>query len=115
MLLKKILLAAATITMMGAAGTTGALAVDRNHDGIPDNSRLEHQVMHDRYWKPGYRNYVARDRIFFELRNHHYNRFIGDPYFYRGHYVVRSYDRFGHVVFVELNPYTGGFIGEIRL
>ena len=40
---------------------------------------------------------------------------VGDPYFYRGHYVVRSYNRFGHVVFVEINPYTGGFIGEIRL
>jgi hypothetical protein len=42
-------------------------------------------------------------------------RYVGNPYFYRGHYVVRSYNRFGRIVFVEVNPYTGGFIGEIRL
>jgi len=33
----------------------------------------------------------------------------------RGHYVVRSYDRFGRVAFIEIDPYTGGVIGTIRL
>ena len=71
---------------------------------------------HDRYWRPEFREgrYVDRDRFYVELRRHHYNRWIGEPYWYHGRYVVRSYDRFGHIVFVELNPYSGGFVGEVR-
>jgi len=113
-MLKKVLIAAAAVMTLAGA-TNGAMAADRNHDGIRDNSRLERVVMHDRYWKPGYRNYIARDRVFVTLRGRGYTRFIGDPYFYQGRYVVRSYNRFGNVVFVEINPYTGGFIGEVRL
>ena len=113
MLNKKTLLAAvAVLTLVGA---NGAMAADRNRDGIRDNTRLERQVMHDRYWKPGFRAYIGHDRVFFNLRHRGYVRFVGNPYFYRGRYVVRSYNRFGRVVFVEINPYTGGFIGEIRL
>ena len=37
------------------------------------------------------------------------------PIFVHGHYVVRSFNRFGHVVFVEVDPYTGAFIGEFRV
>ncbi|MEI9932735.1 MAG: hypothetical protein WDM89_19930 [Rhizomicrobium sp.] len=111
---KKVLMATvAALTLAGA--TNGAMAVDLNRDGIPDHSRLERVVMHDRYWKPGYRNYVARDRVFVALRNRGYVRFVGDPYFYHDRYVVRSYNRFGKIVFVEVNPYTGGFIGEVRI
>jgi hypothetical protein len=101
-------------------GATGAMAMDRDHDGRPDRSWAEHhdhdgyRDAHNRYWKPGFRNYIARDRVFFTLRNHGYARFIGDPYFYNGRYVVKTYNRRGKVVFVEINPYTGGFIGEIR-
>ena len=115
MLNKKTLMAAvAALTLTGA---TGAMAMDRDHDGRPDRSWAEHHDhdgYRDRYWKPGYRNYIARDRVFVTLRGHGYNRFVGNPYFYHGRYVVRSYNRFGNVVFVEINPYTGGFIGEIR-
>jgi hypothetical protein len=53
-------------------------------------------------------------RIYDTLRFRHYRGF-GDPYFVRGHYVVRSFDRFGRTVFVEVNPYTGAFIGEFRI
>jgi hypothetical protein len=114
MTFKKALMAAAAVATLVVAGANGASAADRNHDGIPD--RLEHRaVMHDRYWRPGFHGYIGRERVFVELRRHNYVRFIGDPYFYRGYYVVRTYDRFGRVVFVEINPYTGGFIGEIRL
>ena len=112
MLIKKALLAA--VAVMTLAGTNAAMATDRNHDGVPD--RFErHGVAHDRYWRPGFGRIVERDRIFVELRRHNYVRFIGDPYFYHDRYVVRSYDRFGKVVFVEINPYTGAFIGEIVL
>lgn len=69
----------------------------------------------DRYWKPEYKGgYVAHDRVFGELRRHHYKRFDGNPFFRDGHYVVKTW-RDGHVVFVEINPYTGEIIGEIRL
>jgi hypothetical protein len=114
MIFKKALMAVAAAATLIVAGANGAAAADKNGDGVPD--RFEHRaVMHDRYWRPGFHGYVNRDRVFVTLRHHHYARFVGNPYFYRGHYVVRSYNRFGRVVFVEVNPYTGGFIGEIAL
>ena len=74
-----------------------------------------HGVWRDPYYWSGYgHGYVGHDRVFMGLRSHNYNRFIGNPYWYHGRYVVRTYDRWGNVVFVEVNPYTGGFIGEIR-
>jgi len=70
---------------------------------------------HDRYWRQGYRGYVTDHNVFFKaLRSHGYSRWDGSPYWYQGRYVVRSYDRSGRAVFVELNPYTGGYIGVVR-
>jgi hypothetical protein len=71
---------------------------------------------HDRYWRHEYggRHYVDRDRIFWGLRRHHYDRFLGDPMWYGGRYVVRTYDRFGNLVFVEIDPYTGDVIGVVN-
>lgn len=71
---------------------------------------------HDRYWRPdfGQRRYVDRNRVFMELRRRHYTRFLGDPHWFQGRYVVRTYDTWGRIVFVEINPYTGGFIGVVR-
>jgi hypothetical protein len=70
---------------------------------------------HDRYWRPDFRGgFVARDRIFFALRQHQYNRFDGDPYWFQGRFVVRTFDRWGRPVIVEINPYTGEFIGVIH-
>ena len=70
---------------------------------------------HDRYWRRDYgaRHYVDRDRIFFSLRRHHYDRFLGEPMWYHGRYVVRTYDRRGELIFVEIDPYTGDFLGVI--
>ena len=119
MLNKKTLMAA--VAVLSLFGANAAMAADRDHDGRPDRSWAEHHdrdgyrdVRHDRYWKPGFHAYIGRDRVFLNLRNRGYVRFIGDPYFYNGRYVVKSYNRFGKVVFVEVNPYTGGFIGEVR-
>ena len=103
--IKKLLLTAAAAAVLTA---TGAVARDFDRDHRPDRSMAER---HDR---DGYRGYVHRDSVFRSLRAHHFNRFVGDPYWYQGRYVVRTYDRFGHVVLVEVNPYTGGFIGEFR-
>jgi len=60
-----------------------------------------------------HRPYVMHDRVIQVLRAHHY-RFMADPIFIRGHYVVKSFNWRGRPVFVEINPYTGAFIGEFR-
>jgi len=69
---------------------------------------------HDRYWQPQYHGFVAQDRVFAGLRGHGYSRFNGAPYWFQGRYIVRSFDRFGRPIFVEINPYTGDFIGVVR-
>jgi hypothetical protein len=70
----------------------------------------------DRYWRNEFRNrsFIGRDRVFLELRRHSFTRFIGDPYWFQGRFVVKTYDRFGRVVYVEVNPYTGAYIGVVR-
>lgn len=89
---------------------------DKDHHGDRDwrDDRGSWHSDHDRYWRAEYRGFAARDKIFAELRRHHYMRFVGDPYWYQGRYVVKSYDRFGKIVFIEVNPYTGSFIGAVR-
>ena len=93
----KTLLAAATMAVAMTAG--GAEAAPWEHRPM---IRDEHRPL------------VMRERVFDTLRLHHY-RAIGAPVFMRGHYVVRSFDRFGRAVLVEVNPYTGAFIGEFRI
>jgi len=120
MSIKKLLLTAAATAILA---TTGAAAADWDRDHHPDRSmaeRHDHAAImdrggnHDRYWHQGYRGYVGRDVVFRGLRAHGFARWAGDPYWFQGRYVVKSYDRFGHVVFVEVNPYTGGFVGVVR-
>lgn len=57
---------------------------------------------------------LPRDQVFASLHAHHY-RWLSDPYFVRGHLVVRSLDPFGRVVLVEVNPRSGAFLGEILI
>lgn len=113
---KFVLTAAAALIV--AAGSTGiAAARDRDHDGRRDHGWAEHHDRdgyHDRYWKPGFRGYVAHDRVYVTLRGHGYHRWAGAPYWHHGHYVIRTYDRRGRVIFVEVNPYTAAFMGVIR-
>ena len=130
MTFKKLLLTAAAAAVLTTTGAGMAMARDRDHDGRPDRSWAEahdrdghermdrredrREMRHDRYWRAEYRGgYVDRDRVFIGLRSHHYNRFVGDPFWLNGRYVVKTY-RHGHIVLVEVNPYTAGFIGEIR-
>ena len=61
-----------------------------------------------------HRPYVAREHVLETLRQHHYVG-LGDTYVFHGRYVGRSHDRFGHLVLVELDPFTGRFIGEVRI
>ena len=99
----KTLLAAASMAVAMAAGASSANAAP--WDRHVDRPMVRHAPMH--------RNFVERERVVEVLRAHHY-RFIADPVFIRGHYVVKSFDRFGHTVFVEIDPYSGAFIGRFR-
>jgi hypothetical protein len=61
-----------------------------------------------------HRHYVDRVHVERILAPRHY-RVIGAPYFWQGRYVVRTHDRFGRIVLVRIDPYSGAFLGEIRL
>lgn len=121
MKLKTLLLAVSAAAVLAtAAAPATADPIDRGmrHDERMDR-RMDRrddrsEVRHDRYWRDGYHGFVDRDRVFVTLRAHHFTRFVGDPYWFHDRYVVKTYDRFGRVVFVEINPYTGDFIGVVR-
>lgn len=125
--IKKILSAAATVAVLSVAGVTTASADNYDNGYDRDGSRYDGDYRdgnHDNGWHRGWdrhsdwrhehRRFADRDTVFRSLRYHgiHY---VGEPYFVRGHYVVRSFDRFGRASFIEINPYTGGVIGVIRL
>ena len=118
---KKLLLTAAAAAILRTTGAGMAMARPTDgggpghHDSDRHGDRHDGDRGHDRYWRQEYRHgYVDRDRVFFGLRQHHYSRFIGDPFWFNDRYVVRTYDRFGHIVMVEVDPYTGDVIGVIR-
>ncbi|MEJ0042674.1 MAG: hypothetical protein WDM81_10855 [Rhizomicrobium sp.] len=104
MSIKKILTAAAAAITLGLATAPAA-------DAAPFRGGFEH----DRGRVERIDRRIVEHRIVFNTLRARHIRYVGTPYFVRGHYVVRSFDRFGHVSFVEVNPYTGGFIGFIRL
>ena len=123
---KQLLLTAAAAAILSTTGAGMALADPYDHGGPGhhdsdrhgdrhDGDRHDGFRGHDRYWRQDYRHgFVGRDRIFFGMRQHHYSRFIGDPFWFHDRYVVRTYDRFGHIVMVEVDPYTGDVIGVLR-
>ena len=128
MTIKKILAAAAPAAVLSVVGAASASADDSygrdsgRYDNDNDHYRdtrgdrddYGHRGWDHRHWRHERLRFADRDTIFRSLRYHHI-RYVGEPYFVRGHYVVRSYDRFGRVAFIEINPYTGGVIGVIRL
>ena len=103
----KTIFAAATLAVLSAVGigSASAQAWDRHgdyHRGWVRHERFEHRA------------YVDRMRLTRALRFHSY-RMIGDPIFVHGRYVVRTHDRFGRTVFVQVDPYSGAFIREMFL
>ncbi|HEY4941666.1 MAG TPA: hypothetical protein VII56_09560 [Rhizomicrobium sp.] len=100
--IKKILTAAGAATVLSLAGVSAADAAPF-HDGFGYHP-LRHEIRR-----------VVDHRIVFDSMRARHMRYMGEPYFLRGHYVVRSFDRFGRVAFVEVDPYTGRIIGFIRL
>lgn len=67
----------------------------------------------DRYWRPGYVAFVPFPRISVNLRAFGFYGWWDDPFWYGERYVVRCYDRYGRLVYVEINPYTGDYIGVL--
>jgi hypothetical protein len=115
----KTLLAAAALSVLTAAGIGSASAApwEARHDRQEirhDRQDLRHdrrELRHDRF---AHRRYVEHARVRDVLRARHYS-VVGDPYFVHDRYVVRTHDRFGRLVFVRIDPYSGAFLGEVRL
>jgi hypothetical protein len=117
--LKKTFLTAVAAATLLVAGTSGAMARDRDHDGRGDRhwaERHDHDGYrdahrHGRHYNRHYpRHYVTHARVYDVIRAHHH-RYIGAPYWYRGVYVIRTYDPYGRVVLVRIDPYTGAWGG----
>jgi hypothetical protein len=106
----KTILTAASLAVLAAAGSASAAPWDNQGD----NRDHRAVVRHDPYFNRAHQPIVVRERVYDSLRLHHY-RGVADPIFVHGHYVVKSFNRFGRVVFVEVDPYTGAFLGEIRI
>jgi len=107
----KKLLAAASLAVLSVAGIGAASAAPWNSWG--DHGRYDDRgfARHERF---EHRAYVDRVRLMNSLRFHRY-RMMGEPMFIHGRYVVRTHDRFGRVVFVQVDPYSGAFIREVML
>ncbi len=110
----KILLAAASLAVAMGAGAANAAPWDRHDDRGARYQGTRHDIVrHELDRRDFHRHIVDRTRVFETLRFHHY-RGVGDPAFVRGHYVVKVLGRFGRPLFVEIDPYTGAFLGEFR-
>ena len=107
----KTILAAASLAVLSAAGIGAAAAQPWDHYGNHHGWRDRAYERHERFER---RAFVDRMRLSEALRFHRY-RMIGEPYFVHGRYVVRTHDRFGRIVFVQVDPYTGAFVREMRL
>jgi Ni/Co efflux regulator RcnB len=110
---KNIILAAAAAVTLTSGAALAAPAHSAHPIQIADSRWDRHHDRwdrHDRSDRFDRRHYVGHDRVYRELRARHY-RYVGTPYFYRGHYVVRAYDSRGRLGFVRVNPYSGSYIG----
>ena len=110
---KKTFLAVAALAALTVTGLGSASAQPRNPHAR--DVRIERHVVIERpAFRPVQRAHVNRAQVYRTLRA---NRFIGvgNPHFLRGQYVVRSHDRFGRVVLVRIDPWTGRFMGVIRI
>jgi len=105
--------AAAVLSMAGASTASAARLIIGPHGGVSLHVGGHHD--HDRYWRDEYRDrgYIDRDHVFMTLRTEHYSEFDGDPFWRDGRYVVWAH-RHHRRMLVEVNPYTGGFIGEVH-
>ena len=112
MLANKTILAAAALAALTTLGLGSANAQPRH---VERDIRVErHVTIHNDFRRPVQRRTVDRADVTRTLRLHRFTG-VGQPYFLRGQYVVRRYDRVGRVVLVRIDPWTGRFIGVIRV
>ena len=107
MKIKTILKAAVAALTLTAAGSAAADAAPF-HGGFGHGGFGYHPVRHEI-------RRIVDHRVVFDMMRARHMRYFGEPYFDHDRYVVRSYDRFGHVAFVQVDPYTGQIIGFVRL
>src|SRR4051812_22003530 len=105
----KTIVTAVSLAVLTTAGAASVNAAPFHHRSPARQEFAFHHAP-----RPVIRPVVMRERIFDTLRFNHY-RAIGTPVFVRGHYVVKSFNRRGHTVFVEVNPYSGAIVGEFRI
>jgi len=110
MFAKKTVLAAAALAALTAAGLASAQAQPIHRGPAYHQDVGRHQAMRHDVRRPT----VAHARVYQTLRMHRYVG-LGNPYFFHGRYVVRSHDRFGRTVLVQIDPWTGRFIGVVRI
>lgn len=116
----KTLIAAASLAVIAAAGIGSASAApwDVRHDrqeirrDMRDLRQDRRELYRDTHF--AHHPYVERFRVVDNLRFHRYS-VIGNPYWMHGRYVVRTHDRFGRLVFVQIDPYSGRFVREVIL
>jgi hypothetical protein len=104
----KSVLAAASLAVLSAAGIGSAAAQPWDH-GYHNGWRGYER--HERFEQ---RAFVHRMRVAETLRFHRL-RMIGEPMFIHGRYMVRAHDRFGRIVFIQVDPYSGAFMREVFL
>lgn len=115
---KTLLMAASLAVTTLAAGAANAAPWDVRHDRQEirqdrrDLARDHRALYRDTHF--GHRPYAEQVRIVDNLRFHRY-RVVGNPYWVRDRYVVRTYDRFGRIVFVQVDPWSGAFVREVVL
>lgn len=127
MKLRHILTAAAATFALATSSAAFARDYDHDRNHGHQSSHSDRNDHRDRDWNHGnrgyhmgytrhdYRPYVGHDRVRIVLRSHNY-RYVSDPYWYRGQYVVRAYDPYGRIVLVRVDPYSGAWMGiSIRL
>ncbi len=102
----KTLLAAASLAVLTAMGLGSASAAPWDHRGN-DRHYNNHHSRYDRH-----HGYVNRMHVHRALR-HQRLSVISEPFFMRGRFVVRAHDRFGRLVLVQVDPYSGRFIRRL--
>ena len=99
----KNILAAASLAILTAAGIGGASAQPWDHRfdrrEAFRHERMEYRINHR----------IAENLRFRGLR------MVSEPPMFRDHMVVRAQDRFGRLLIVHVNPYSGAVTRVIRL
>jgi hypothetical protein len=104
----KTLLAAASLAVLTAVGLGSASAAPWDHRGYDRHDRFDrHHSRYDRH-----HGYVSRMHIHRALRPYRFT-VVSDPFFLRGRYVVRTHDRFGRTMLVQIDPWSGAFIRRL--